>query len=124
MMIDYYEISVGEPWNFEGPDGPNRILAKAEGIVTGPKRPTWQGQYLLLRVKTPFKMNGKRVTQLVAAPRYVGDTLSKMILEGGSVGIARICESQNLRAGDKFEVEQVHYCIIGSVRPFRRTKSE
>jgi hypothetical protein len=122
MMSHHYEISVGEPWDFEGPDGSNRILAKAEGIVTGPDRPTWQGEYLLLRVKIPFKMNGKLMTQLVAAPRYVGDTLSDMISGGCSAGIARVCEGQDLRAGDKFEAEQVEYCIIGSVRPIEKSK--
>ena len=122
MTSNLYEIFVGEPWDFEGPDGPNRILAKAEGIVTGPEREHWEGEYLLLRVKTPFKMNGKLVTLLVAAPRYVGDTLSDMIMEGCTVGIARICEGEDLRAGDKFEAEQVEYCIIGSVRPITKSK--
>jgi hypothetical protein len=116
-MNNDYEISVGEPWDFKGPDGPNRILAKAEGTVTGPDRPNWQGEYLLLRVKIPFKMNDELVTLLVAAPRSAGDTLSKMMSEGCPAGIARFREGLDLRAGDKFEAEQVEYCILGSVRP-------
>ena len=122
MTSNHYEISVGEPWDLEGPDGSNRILAKAEGIVTGPDRENWEGEYLLLRVKTPFKMNGKLVTLLVAAPRYVGDTLSDMITEGCTAGIARICEGQDLRDGDTFEAKQVEYCIIGSVTPITKRK--
>jgi hypothetical protein len=122
MMSHHYEISVGEPWDFEGPDGSNRILAKAEGIVTGKDRPAWQGGYLLMRVKTPFKMNGKLVTLLVAAPRYVGDTLSDVISGGCPAGIAKVCEGQDLRAGDKFEASQVEHCIIGSGRPITKCK--
>ena len=81
-MNKQFEISVGETWDFEVPDGQNKIFAVAKGIVSGPDKLNWDKEYCLLRVITPFKMDGELVTRLIASPRYMGDTLNKMISEG------------------------------------------
>ena len=77
-----YEISVSEPWNSEGPDGPNRIVADGLGIVTAPDEPNWRGPYLLLQVVSPFEYHGEQVQCLTAAPRYKGDTIEMLVSVG------------------------------------------
>jgi hypothetical protein len=115
-MNKTYEISVGEPWDFDGPDGPNKIIAVGEGIVSGPNQLNWGKEYFLLKVRTPFKMDGELVSLLIASPRYEGDSLNKLISEGCTAGIARVREGHNIESGNKIEPDQVKYCIIGTVK--------
>ena len=43
-----YELWISDPWDFEGLDGPNRIIADGLGIVHGPDLPNWQKEDFLL----------------------------------------------------------------------------
>jgi hypothetical protein len=112
-----YELSVGEPWDFEGPDGQNRVIVDSLGTVTGPDLENWQSNYLLLRVATPFQFKGERVEQLIAAPRYEGDSLQAIQSNGGTVGVARVRPGSSLTPGEPFSQDDVHYVIIGSLSP-------
>jgi hypothetical protein len=66
----HVEISVGEPWDFEGPDGPNtlrgRIVEVLPGVAGEPR-----SQRLKIEV-TPFKTGGgsRLVRWLTASRRY------------------------------------------------------
>ena len=119
-MNKTYEISVGEPWDFEGPDGPNKIIVTGKGLVSGPDQVNWAKEYFLLSVRNPFKMDGELVSSLIVSPRYEGDSLSKLINEGCTAGIARVHEKYHVEPGDKIEPNQVKYCIIGSVKPMKQ----
>lgn len=112
-----YRLSVGEPWDFAGPDGTNQAWVVLLGEVEGPKLSNWQSSYLLLQVEHPFELGGERVTQLVAAPRYEGDSVDQVARAGGTVGVARVCRGNQLSPGSQFQAEQVAYCIIGSLQP-------
>ena len=110
-------LSVGEPWDFEGPDGQNRILVDVQGVVEGPKEKNWAPRYLLLHVKNPFDMDGETVKLLVASPRYKGDTIEDLQNAGGTVGCARVRPGFELLPAGSFPKESVVYCIIGGLIP-------
>lgn len=60
------EISVGEPWDFEGPDGPNALRGRIVEVFPGEPRE----QRLRIEV-TPFEArDGRLVSQLTASRRY------------------------------------------------------
>ena len=64
-------ISVGEPWDFEGPDGPNALKGEILAIRENPEAP--HSQEVLLSV-TPFGVRtGHTVDRLVARARYRDD---------------------------------------------------
>ena len=85
-----FSLSVGEPWDFEGPDGQNNIELELLGEVDGPNVENWATSYLLLKVIRPFSFNGEAVECLVAAPRYEGESLRSVFQNGGTVGVGRV----------------------------------
>lgn len=111
-----FELSVGEPWNFVGPDGANRIVVDFAGFVAGPKKPNWQSRYALLTVVAPFEFLGETVSHLFAAPRYVGVSIEGIVRGGGTVGVARVRSASSVAAGGAFDVADVEYVITGELR--------
>ena len=114
-----YEISVGEPWDFEGADGSNRVLVEGVGFVSGPKEPHWQPSCLLLRVQRPFTYGGDSVRLLVACPRYEGVTLESLERDGGTAAIARVRPNIDIIPGIPFGENDVEYFMIGTITPIR-----
>ena len=115
MRKQFRELSVGEPWDFSSPDGPNRVVVGIEGIVEGPNLENWQGKYLKLSVKSPFDWNGELVKEMIAAPRYTGVTISDIERNGGTVGVSRVRPNKTLTIAQEFSPEDVEYIIIGSL---------
>lgn len=65
----HVEISVGEPWDFEGPDGPNALRGRIVGVISGDAGEP-RSQRLRIEV-TPFEAGGgRRVKWLTASRRY------------------------------------------------------
>jgi hypothetical protein len=112
-----YMLSVGEPLDFEGPDGENRIIVESCGVVDGPELRNWQDRYVLLKVLTPFQCNSESVSFLLAAPRHAGLTLEGILKEGGVVGVARVRQGAQLTAGSRMDPTQVEYILIGGLSP-------
>ena len=110
-----FVLSVGEPWKFDGPDGPNRILVDGLGRVKGPDEKNWSGEYLLLAVRSPFMFKDTLVSRLVASPRYEGDTLDQIERSGGTVGVARVLPDVKLVENGVFQSSDVEYIIIGAL---------
>ena len=75
---------------FQGPDGPNKVLVEAVGVING--SPAWQVplESYLLSVIHPFVVDGEDVRQLVVTPRFAGDTLTDLINGAPGVNIARV----------------------------------
>lgn len=115
--MPHYEISVGEPWDFEGPDGPNRVVVESVRVVSGPNEANWQPSYLLLRVERPFTYRGETVCFLVACPRYEGMTLESLERDGGTAGIARVRPNVKITARVPFGRNDVEYFMIGTITP-------
>lgn len=111
-----YELSVGDPWDFEGPDGPNHILAEGIGIVPAPNLPNWQKEDFLLKVLHPFDVDGEKVEQLLVSPRHAGFTMEDIIGKGCHVGIGRVHASRQLTPGGQYERADVKYWAIGSIK--------
>lgn len=112
----HFDLAVGEPWDFDGPDGSNRIMVDCIGRVKGPQENNWSGKYLLLTVRTPFVFMNELVDRLVAFARYEGETLDKIERYGGTVGVARVRPGVKLAANDAFQASDVDYIIIGALR--------
>lgn len=113
LLIDHEIIvGVGEPWDFEGPDGPGRLLGKVIDIY-GVDSPD-QEQSVVIGV-TPFESEeGVVITQLVAGGRYVE---AKSIIEQLAMGDRAPAD---LSYGDQVPEEKmlpdVVSKLIGSVR--------
>lgn len=108
-------ISVGEPWDFEANDGPNRLVVELTGIVPGPQALNWVPRYLLLRVVNAFDYHAERVEWLVGSPRYEGVTLESLAEKGGTAGFARLRPSAQLVEGKPFGTQDVDYFMIGNL---------
>ena len=111
-----FELIVGEPWNFKGPDGENRIFLDLIGKVEGPDEKNWTDNYLLFKVSTPFKHKGEIVAQVIAAPRYEGTSLGWLRFVGGTVGAARVLPDVSFKEGQKFAPSDIEYIIIGELK--------
>jgi hypothetical protein len=116
-----FDLSVGEPWDFVGPDGENRIEVEFVGLVAGPDRRNRQALYARLRVLRPFMWEGEPVEELVAGIRYSGDTIEQVVERGGTVQVSRVLAEVNLDDRGPFKVEDVEYIIIGGLRPIQRS---
>lgn len=107
---------VGEPWDFSGPDGENKIIVEMLGLVDGPQEDYWAPKHILFSVPNPFQFKGHTVTQLIAAPRYEGVSLRRIRTIGGTVGACRVEEGRELQVGSQFQSSDVEYIIIGGLR--------
>jgi hypothetical protein len=114
-----YELLVGEPWNFEGPDGQNRVLVDFGGMIPGPNVPNWADEYILLKAVTPFQYNKELVEFMVASPYFSGHTIYEIVKIGGHVGVARIRPNVSLVSGRSFAPADVDYFLIGNLTPLQ-----
>ncbi len=110
-----YELLVGEPWNFEGPDGPNRLLVDSDGFM-----PSQNGaeEYLLLKVVTPFRYNDQLVEFMIASPRHSGSIVYEIAKQGGHVSVARIRPTVAIVRDRPFPPADVEYFLAGRLTPF------
>ena len=114
------ELSVGEPWDFTGPDGANRVLVTLVGFVPGPDAPNWKKEYALLKVARPFEWEGEGVELLLAGSRHRGREIRNVVQIGGSVGVSRLRSGVVLSPGERFQAGDVEYIIIGDLLPVVR----
>jgi hypothetical protein len=103
------EVSVGEPWDFETPAGPNRL----EGEILSAKI-TPEGQTVILKVN-PFRTEtGQEASVLEARARYsedVGD-LMRRLADGERVPATL---DYSAEVSQKSMPEGVETFLIGSV---------
>ena len=97
-----YELSISDPMFWEGPDGPNRVLAKGLGIVHGSPAFQLRRESFLLEVLHPFTVDGEEVRYLIVNERLSGDTLEDVVRGECAVNTARVKPGINLKAGDEF----------------------
>ena len=114
-----YELLVGEPWDFEGPDGPNRLLVDFGGVIPSEDR---AGECILLKAVTPFIHNNERVEFMIASPRYSGNSIDEIVKQGGHVGVARIRPNVSIVSGHPFMPSDVDYFLIGRLTPLQENK--
>lgn len=67
----HVEISVGEPWDFEGPDGPNTLRGRIVEVLPGAAGEP-RSQRLRIEV-TPFEAGGGRLVRWLTASRRYAD---------------------------------------------------
>ena len=111
-----YEKFVGEPWNFDGPDGLNIVLVDFVRKVTISNSRDKEKSYILLKTVTPFQDHGELVKYMIASPRYMGDTVNEILQFGGIVGVARVRQGVSVREDSLLTHENIVYFIIGSLK--------
>jgi len=92
-------ISVGEPWDFESPDGQNVLRGKIVAVRRNPEAP--HGQEVLLAV-TPFTARtGHTVDRLVARARYEDEIGMVEHLARGEDAEANLSYSEQVPEGER-----------------------
>lgn len=92
-------ISVGEPWDFEGPDGPNALKGEILELRENPEAP--HNQEVLLSV-TPFSVRtGHTVDRLVARARYEDEVGIVEHLARGQDAEANLSYSEQVPEGER-----------------------
>lgn len=73
-------LSIGEPWDFDSPDGQNKLMGVISEISKNEnsKRP-----WVLLNT-TPFEYDNKSISQLIGHSRHVGCNAIEDLLMGRS----------------------------------------
>jgi hypothetical protein len=112
-----FELLVGEPWDFKGPDGPNRVLADLVGIVSSSSASGEETRYILLAVVSPFEYQGEFVQQILAAPRYVGHIVDEIVQQGGIVNVARLRTGAILQPDQPLVMSDALFILSGSLTP-------
>ena len=111
-----HHIYISDPMFWEGPDGPNKILAEGLGLVYGSPHFQVPESFYLLRVLRPFEVDGEKVNYLLVGTRYVGDKMESVVNGYCIVGISRVKPDIELKAGDEFGGFDYEYWAIGSIR--------
>jgi hypothetical protein len=111
-----YELSIGDPWDFSGPDGSNRILVEGLGIVHGPNLPNRQKLDLLLRVLHPFQIEDEEVKLLLASPRHRGSTMDGLLNKSTVISIGRVHANCSLAPGDQYTAADIVFWAIGEIK--------
>ena len=114
--MDRMEVLVIEPRDFVGPDGPNRIDVTLVGSTDGPPTSDWHGRYAILKMLSPEARSNEKVHLMVAAARYVGDSIEEIVRTGGAVRMALRSDSV-VTAESGFEPADVDCIITARVRP-------
>jgi hypothetical protein len=105
-------VGVGEPWNFEGPDGPGRLQGKVVDVRGADDAD--QKQSVVIEV-TPFESEeGVVITKLVAGGRYVEATSIIEQLAAGERAPANL--SYRDQVPEDQRLPNVVPKLIGSVR--------
>lgn len=115
-----YELLVGEPWNSEGPDGPNRLLVDFDGFTPGQNR---ADEFILLKAVTPFQYNNELVEFMIASPRYKGSTVYEIAKQGGHVGVSRVRPNVSIARERTLMPADIDYFLIGSLTPLPRKEA-
>jgi hypothetical protein len=119
-----YEILVGEPWDFNGPDGQNRVLVDFVEILINPFASNAANLYILLKVVNTFQHYNELVEYMIASPRYMGDTVDEIVQFGGTVGISRIRQGVSLTNDHHLTSANVEYFLIGRLRPLTSVNTD
>ncbi len=106
-MKNSYYLSIGEPWNFEGPDGQNIIRGSIVKII-GPR-------CLIYKANHITKFDKGSGSFLALFPRYVGTSFDDL-KKGMDITINGILIEGYHDTMDEKELEKEKFVIIGSIR--------
>ena len=111
-----HELRIADPMFWEGPDGPNRVLAEGLGLIYGSPSFQLRKESYLLKVLHPFTVDGEEVHYLIVNERLSGDTLEDVMNGECPVNTARIKPGITLKAGDEFGGFDFEGWAIGYIR--------
>lgn len=102
-------LLVSEPWDFEGPDGQNLILATLDAIGYGK-----YGEWLVCKCK-PFAIHGLNISSLLLTKRHKTKELMSESLNSGKEVIANAAWRRDGRDWDKEAIKEaeINSSIVG-----------
>lgn len=106
-------VSVGEPWDFEGPDGTNRLEGRIVGAEAGEEGDP-RSQALTIRVRPFDSGEGVRVARLRATRRYADETGIVEQVANGEAAPAGFGYAEQVPEGKR--LPNSHPGLVGSVR--------
>lgn len=108
MKQEKYFISVGEPWDFESPDGQNIVRGNILSIKSN--------QCLVFKANHYLKFDSNESDILILSPRHQGNDFSdlpnKLVVVNGSL----LFKDYDEALGEKELQENARFVIIGSIR--------
>jgi hypothetical protein len=84
--------------------------------IAGPDLPNWQTEAALASVNAPFDWRGHLIQYVTFSPRYVGEALSKILSEGGIVGVARIASDAHPLDWARLQPALLDYWGVGVIK--------
>jgi hypothetical protein len=84
--------------------------------VLGPDLPNWQRDAVLASVENPFDWRGHLVRFITFSTRYSGDSLSKILTDGGIVGVGRIATDVDPRKWERLDPQFIEYWGVGVMK--------
>lgn len=116
LNMKIHELRISDPMFWEGPDGPNRVLAEGLGVVYGSPAFMIGKESYLLEVLHPFLVDGEEVHQLLVNERLSGTTLEDVMNGECSVNISRLKPGITLKEGDEYGGFDFEGWAIGSIK--------
>ena len=113
-----FELLVAEPWDFEGPNGPNRLLVNFDGFIPGQNR---ADEYMLIKAVMPFQYNNEVVEFMIASARHSGNTIYEIAEQGGHVDVARIRPNVSIIRDRSFMPTDIDHFLIGNLTPLQES---
>ncbi|MEN0653410.1 MULTISPECIES: hypothetical protein [Hyphobacterium] len=100
------EISVSEPWDFDGPDGPNNIVGiLCEGALT-------ERQYIAVLSIKALAFRNINYNAVALSPRYEGEACLANFLAGRKVYVngefGQIADGRFIRSGEHQIIGSCH----------------
>lgn len=91
--------------------GPRFGPVRAECVA---QVPSAEGGHLLLRLSAPILVEGVCIEFLAVRPRYVGDSLEDIAMNGGTVGYWRVFPGKVLKVHAGLDATNSEYWSIGT----------
>ena len=115
MEARRYKLGLGN--GCYGPGDIGEITVLDEGLIKGPDLPNWQPEGMLVTCLRPTNYHDQELRYLVLSPRYSTDSLARIRISGGVVGVARFLPGLYTGKPKRFEPKQVEYWAIGVLAP-------
>ena len=112
-----YELLIGEPWDFESPDGKNRLIVKRLGVrsVRDERNNIVQG--LLVELVNPYLITNEMVKYLLLFPRHRINAIEEMEnVEDPSKNTVNICRVPLIDT--ELSTKTMTFWAIGNINSF------
>lgn len=105
--MEKYKITVSDPWDFNGPAGPNLIMGEIIKVLSS--------QAIIFRSDHLLDFNGQSSDLLILKSRYKDQSLVEGKTYKGTVGAGLLLLKDYEDRDERFLEENSEYVLIGSL---------